>query len=77
MLFRSAFYEHNLGKTFRVLFENDVENGKIHGFTENYVRVWAQYDPLLINEIKHVRLTSIEANGPVAVEEAESEFSHH
>ncbi|MFM8834912.1 MAG: tRNA (N(6)-L-threonylcarbamoyladenosine(37)-C(2))-methylthiotransferase MtaB, partial [Cytophagales bacterium] len=62
----------------KVLFENDVEGGKIHGFTENYVRVCTQYDPLLINEIKKVRLSSIEANGTVAVEEAESEvLSHH
>ncbi|MBS1556594.1 MAG: tRNA (N(6)-L-threonylcarbamoyladenosine(37)-C(2))-methylthiotransferase MtaB [Bacteroidetes bacterium] len=75
---RRAFYEQNLGRTFEVLFENDVEDGKIHGFTDNYVRVSAQYDPLLINELKKVRLTSIEANGTVAAEEAESEvFSHH
>ncbi|MFM8912409.1 MAG: MiaB/RimO family radical SAM methylthiotransferase, partial [Flammeovirgaceae bacterium] len=75
---RRAFYEQNLGKTFQVLFENDVEDGKIHGFTENYVRVCAQYDPLLINELKKVRLTSIEANGTVAVEGVESEvFAHH
>ncbi|MCA4900133.1 MAG: tRNA (N(6)-L-threonylcarbamoyladenosine(37)-C(2))-methylthiotransferase MtaB [Bacteroidota bacterium] len=75
---RRAFYEQNLGRTFQVLFENDVEDGKIHGFTDNYVRVSAQYDPLLINELKKVRLTSIEANGTVAAEEAESEvFSHH
>lgn len=74
---RRAFYEQNLGRTFEVLFENDVEDGKIHGFTDNYVRVSAQYDPLLINELKKVRLTSIEANGTMAAEEAESEvFSH-
>jgi threonylcarbamoyladenosine tRNA methylthiotransferase MtaB len=75
---RRAFYEQNLGRTFQVLFENDVEDGKIHGFTDNYVRVSAQYDPLLINELKKVRLTSIEANGTVAAEEVESEvFFHH
>lgn len=75
---RRAFYEQNLGRTFHVLFENDVEGGKIHGFTDNYVRVSAQYDPLLINELKKVKLTSIESNGTVAVEEAESEvLSHH
>jgi threonylcarbamoyladenosine tRNA methylthiotransferase MtaB len=75
---RRAFYQQNLGRTFQVLFENDVEEGKIHGFTDNYVRVSAQYDPLLINELKKVRLTSIETNGTVAAEEAESEvFSLH
>jgi hypothetical protein len=30
---------------FTVLFENDIENGMMHGFTENYIRVGAQYDP--------------------------------
>jgi threonylcarbamoyladenosine tRNA methylthiotransferase MtaB len=33
-----------------VLFEDDVENGLMHGFTENYVRVAAKYDPVLIND---------------------------
>lgn len=74
---RRAFYEQNIGKSFHVLFENDVEGGKIHGFTENYVRISAQYDPLLINEIKKVKLISFEANGTVAVEEAESEVFAH
>ncbi|MFM7429501.1 MAG: tRNA (N(6)-L-threonylcarbamoyladenosine(37)-C(2))-methylthiotransferase MtaB [Flammeovirgaceae bacterium] len=74
---RRAFYEQNIGKSLHVLFENDVEDGKIHGFTENYVRVSAQYDPLLINEIKKVKLIGLEANGTVAVEEAESEELAH
>lgn len=74
---RRAFYEQNVGRTGRVLFENDVEDGKIHGFTDNYVRVSARYDPLLINEVKRVRLTSIETNGTVAVEDAEYEVFVH
>lgn len=74
---RRAFYEQNIGQLFDVLFENDVEDGKIHGFTENYVRVSAHYDPLLINEIKKVKLIGLEANGTVAVEEAESEVLAH
>ena len=55
---RRKFYEDNLGRTSSVLFENDVENGLMHGFTENYVRVAAKYDPVLINEIKKIRLTT-------------------
>ena len=33
----------------------------MHGFTENYIRISAKYDPLLINEIKesHFKLTSM------------------
>jgi threonylcarbamoyladenosine tRNA methylthiotransferase MtaB len=69
---RRAFYEWNAGREATVLFENDVENGQMHGFTENYVRISAKYDPLLINELKKVRLVGIHDNGLMAVEEAVS-----
>ena len=52
-----------------IKFEEDVEDGLMHGFTENYIRVAAKYDPLLINELKRVRLTAINASGHVEVEE--------
>jgi threonylcarbamoyladenosine tRNA methylthiotransferase MtaB len=74
---RRKFYEENLGKEYQVLFENDVEDGMMHGFTENYIRVAAKYDPLLINEIRRVKLTSINSNGFVEVEEIESEILTH
>jgi threonylcarbamoyladenosine tRNA methylthiotransferase MtaB len=67
---RRAFYENNLTKSFTVLFENDIEDGFMHGFTENYIRVAAKYDPLLINETKSVTLTSINQKGNVEVEES-------
>lgn len=74
---RRKFYEDHLGKEYRVLFENDVENGMMHGFTENYIRVTAKYDPILINEIKKVRLTAINDRGLVEVEDvAEEVFAH-
>ena len=66
---RRHFYEQQIGKDFTVLFEEDVENGMMQGFTENYVRVTAKYDPLLINETKLVSLTSINENMLVEVEE--------
>jgi threonylcarbamoyladenosine tRNA methylthiotransferase MtaB len=69
---RRAFYESNLGNEFSVLFENDIENGMMHGFTENYVRVAAKYDPILINELKKVRLNSISEKGVVLVDEVEN-----
>jgi threonylcarbamoyladenosine tRNA methylthiotransferase MtaB len=65
---RRRFYEENLGQQFTVLFENDIEDGNMQGFTENYIRVAAKYDPLLINELKSVRLTSINEKGLVEVE---------
>ena len=63
------FYESNIGKTLTVLFENDVSNGMMHGFTENYIRVAARYDPMLINELKDVSLVTLRDDGIVAVEE--------
>jgi threonylcarbamoyladenosine tRNA methylthiotransferase MtaB len=68
---RRKFYEENLGETFTVLFEEDVENGMMHGFTENYIRVAAKYDPILINELKQVTLDEILETGNVGVREPE------
>ncbi len=74
---RRAFYEAHIGTENTVLFENDVENGQMHGFTNNYIRVTAKYDPLLINEMKKVRLTALNEQGLVEVAEAETEaFAH-
>lgn len=65
---RHKFYSDNLGRNEVVLFEHDVENGRMHGFTNNYIRVVANYDPLLINETLPVKLREINANGLVEVE---------
>ncbi len=74
---RRQFYEENLGKTFTVLFEEDVVDGKMHGFTENYIRVSAKYDPLLINELKMLTLDQINENGSVDVLEPEHILESH
>ena len=62
--------------TATVLFEEDIEDGLMHGFTENYVRVAAKYDPILVNELKQVRLTRINQNGTVEVEDMEEILVH-
>jgi threonylcarbamoyladenosine tRNA methylthiotransferase MtaB len=74
---RRKFYEDNLGKSASVLFENDVENGMMHGFTQNYIRVTAKYDPLLINEIKRVQLANINSHGLAEVTDIETEVLAH
>jgi threonylcarbamoyladenosine tRNA methylthiotransferase MtaB len=74
---RRKFYEDNLGSEATVLFENDVENGMMHGFTENYIRVTAKYDPILINELKPVMLRTINEKGLVEVEETSQEILAH
>jgi threonylcarbamoyladenosine tRNA methylthiotransferase MtaB len=72
---RHAFYEKHLGTEAIVLFEKEVENGVMYGFTENYVKVKAKYDPLLVNELRMVRLRSIGSNGVVEVEEVDQVLS--
>ena len=74
---RRKFYEENVGQEATVLFENDIENGMMHGFTENYIRVAVKYDPILINELKRVKLTSINASGLAEAEEVSSEVLLH
>ena len=74
---RRKFYEENLGKNHTILFENDIEDGRMHGFTENYIRVAATYDPVLVNELKTVRLSAINENGLVEIEEAYPEVLAH
>jgi len=74
---RRKFYEENLGETFTVLFEEDIEDGMMHGFTENYIRVAAKYDPILINELKQVTLDEILETGNVGVKEPEMVTETH
>ncbi|HMJ68536.1 MAG TPA: tRNA (N(6)-L-threonylcarbamoyladenosine(37)-C(2))-methylthiotransferase MtaB [Cyclobacteriaceae bacterium] len=74
---RRAFYEKNLGTEATVLFENESENGVMYGFTRNYVKVMARYDPLMVNELWRLRLTSVGDNGTVLVEEVEAEIFTH
>ncbi|UKN02207.1 tRNA (N(6)-L-threonylcarbamoyladenosine(37)-C(2))-methylthiotransferase MtaB [Paracrocinitomix mangrovi] len=64
---RRAFYESQIGKTFKVLFEADDNEGMINGFTENYVKVKTAFDPQLINQIVEVTLTEIDRDGTVKV----------
>ncbi|EIW93825.1 MiaB-like protein [Capnocytophaga sp. oral taxon 412 str. F0487] len=65
---RNAFYTSQLGKEKTVLFESDNKQGYIHGFTENYVKVKAPWDPSLVNTLHKVKLTKIDADGMVRFE---------
>lgn len=65
---RNAFYETQLGKEKTVLFESDNKQGYIHGFTENYVKVKAPWDPALVNTLLKVKLTKIDVDGMVRFE---------
>src|SRR5690606_18494203 len=65
---RRAFYEGQLGSIRTVLFEGENKLGYIHGFTENYVKVKAPWDPALVNTLQHVELTEIDTDGLVRFE---------
>ncbi|NVJ64018.1 MAG: tRNA (N(6)-L-threonylcarbamoyladenosine(37)-C(2))-methylthiotransferase MtaB [Flavobacteriaceae bacterium] len=67
---RHAFYESQLGTERNVLFEGENKKGYIHGFTENYVKVKAPWDPSLVNTMHKVILKSIDEDGLVRFEYA-------
>lgn len=73
---RRAFYDTQLGKTDEVLFEGDIKEGLMHGFTRNYVKVKAKYDPVLVNELKSVKLLEVSAGGDVEIEESREILVH-
>jgi len=62
---RRAFYETQLGNSLTVLFESENKDGYIHGFTENYVKVKAPWNPELVNTLHTITLTTIDEDGLV------------
>ncbi|MHA8064700.1 tRNA (N(6)-L-threonylcarbamoyladenosine(37)-C(2))-methylthiotransferase MtaB [Aquirufa aurantiipilula] len=65
---RRAFYETQMGRKGKVLFEEASTDGFMEGFSENYVRVRVPYDPLLINTIQPVRYKSLDEEGLMRAE---------
>jgi threonylcarbamoyladenosine tRNA methylthiotransferase MtaB len=59
---KRAFYESQMGKTRLVLFESEVRDGNMQGYTDNYVRVVSEYDPLLIDTLVPFQLQQIDAD---------------
>lgn len=60
---RMNFYQRFIGTEMNVLFEHEGKGNRMHGFTENYIRVETDYDPLLVNEVNSVYLTGINKDG--------------
>ncbi len=73
---RRAFYETQLGKDAEVLFEADHKEGFMHGFTANYVKVKVKYDPVLINDLKMIKLDAILPEGDVSILESTELLTH-
>lgn len=62
-----AFYQSQEGTRRSVLFEHTKRGRKMHGFTDNYVRLHADYDSALINKVIEVEVGAYD-NGQKAME---------
>lgn len=65
---RRSFYEAQLGEKVNVLFEHENKKGYITGFSENYIKVRAPWDPHLANRIVNLLLQQIDPEGYVRTE---------
>jgi threonylcarbamoyladenosine tRNA methylthiotransferase MtaB len=72
---RRSFYESQLGNILTVLFESENKEGYIYGFTENYVKVKAPWNPELVNTLHEVTLTKIDEDGLVRFDFVKSEMT--
>lgn len=73
---RRVFYESQLGTVQSVLFESENKEGYIHGFTRNYVKVKAPWNPNLVNTIHEVALKEIDQDGLVRFDFIAVEVEH-
>jgi threonylcarbamoyladenosine tRNA methylthiotransferase MtaB len=64
-----AFYQEQIGKTGRVLFEAEENEGSMFGFTENYIKVKRPYAAHLVNALADVRITGLDRDGSALGEE--------
>jgi threonylcarbamoyladenosine tRNA methylthiotransferase MtaB len=48
-----------LGTTGQVLFEHEESQGKMYGFTPNYIKIEMPYDPKYINQLVEVKLENL------------------
>lgn len=52
----SEFIERNRGRRSQVLWESDVKDGLMGGYTGNYIRVERPYDPALVNVVEDITI---------------------
>ncbi|MCE5174780.1 MAG: tRNA (N(6)-L-threonylcarbamoyladenosine(37)-C(2))-methylthiotransferase MtaB [Bacteroidales bacterium] len=58
-----AFYQKHVGYEGKVLFEHTKTEGKMHGFSENYIRVEVPYQKNWVNQTISVRLSDFNTEG--------------
>ena len=60
---KNSFYLSNKGRQEKILWENDLKDDFLYGFTENYIRAKTDYKPALINTIQNVVLHNPDEDG--------------
>ncbi len=63
-----AFYEKHIGTHRRVLWETDNKDGRLHGYSENYIRLSTPFDSRKINTVEHIRVGTWRADGTCEAE---------
>jgi threonylcarbamoyladenosine tRNA methylthiotransferase MtaB len=53
---KNIFYKEHYQTQRPVLFEDDIKNGKIFGFTDNYIRVATPYNESYVNQIINIEI---------------------
>lgn len=71
---KMSFYQTQLGQTLPVLWEHENKDGKMYGFTENYVRVQKDFDSASVNQIEFLNLEKILSDGTVSVQSSYESF---
>lgn len=56
---KNSFYESMLNTKQTVLFESDIDNGFIKGYTSNYIRCATNFHPNLVNSFTEISITEI------------------
>ena len=71
---KRAFYEANVTLEEKVVFEGSEDNGFMHGFTTNYVKVKTAFNPLMVNQSAKVKMTKLNKDGTMKIEFVEEKL---
>ncbi len=64
---RNAYYKRFIGARKSILFESKIQDGKIFGFTENYIKTETKSNSQLIGKIIQAELKTINKEGNITV----------
>ncbi len=59
---KNEFYRMMIGDELNVIFEDSVDDGKMRGFSSNYVRVEHPFKSDLVNKIKKIKIQGVVNN---------------